>query len=220
MRLPRFLWVPFELGRPFGAPHEPDFQRRVLREALALVERHDGPVVLADFPDDAPTADADEVAWSCPISFAPVAVEEPELVAAARSEIAQLSPWAELAPPPAPNSGLAPGEMIDHLAAVVDAPGDEPDLERIRLIADDLRSWCLHAVAQQPGRASSHDRNTWFWRDTANGHLLGRLAAALIDHPNPRVRTYADRAIVPRDHWDQLVPDAVPNEPPQEDTDD
>ena len=28
MRLPRFLWVPFELGRPFGAPNEPDFQRR------------------------------------------------------------------------------------------------------------------------------------------------------------------------------------------------
>ena len=58
MQLPRFLWVPFELGRPFGAPHEPESQRRVLRDALALVERTDGPVVLADFPDDAPAGDA------------------------------------------------------------------------------------------------------------------------------------------------------------------
>ena len=48
MELPRFLWVPFELGRPFGAPHEPDFQRRVLRAALRLLERWDGPAILED----------------------------------------------------------------------------------------------------------------------------------------------------------------------------
>ena len=32
---PRALWVPFMLGRPFGAPNDPDFQRRVLRHLLA-----------------------------------------------------------------------------------------------------------------------------------------------------------------------------------------
>jgi len=31
--------VPFELGRPFGAPDEPDFQRRVLRDLLGLLAR-------------------------------------------------------------------------------------------------------------------------------------------------------------------------------------
>ena len=39
IRPPRALWVPFPLGRPFGAPHAPDFQRRVLRRALALLAR-------------------------------------------------------------------------------------------------------------------------------------------------------------------------------------
>ena len=29
MRPPRFLWVPFELGRPFGAPNDPAFQTKV-----------------------------------------------------------------------------------------------------------------------------------------------------------------------------------------------
>ena len=69
MQLPRFLWVPFELGRPFGAPNEPDFQRRVLRSALELLERDDGPVVLADFADDAPThapREEEEAGWACP----------------------------------------------------------------------------------------------------------------------------------------------------------
>ena len=43
MRPPRALWVPFELGRPFGAPNDADFQSEVLRAALALLERPDGP---------------------------------------------------------------------------------------------------------------------------------------------------------------------------------
>jgi hypothetical protein len=215
MRLPRFLWVPFELGRPFGAPHEPGFQRRVLHDALALIERTDGPTVLADFPDDAPGGD-DDTSWACPISFAPAAVEEPELIAAARAEIAQLAPWAELGTAPTTNSGLDIGEMVDQLVAV--AAGAEPDIEQIRLTADDLRTWYLHAVAQQPGRATSHDRNTWFWRETAAAHVLGQVAAALIAHEKPFVRMFADRGIVPRDHWDLLVPDPTPDSTP-EDTD-
>ena len=32
---PRALWVPFELGRPMGAPNDAAFQLRVLRAALA-----------------------------------------------------------------------------------------------------------------------------------------------------------------------------------------
>jgi hypothetical protein len=53
-RPPRALWVPFELGRPFGPPIDPVFQRRVLLTALRLLERTDGPVLLQDFPDDDP----------------------------------------------------------------------------------------------------------------------------------------------------------------------
>ena len=207
MQLPRFLWVPFELGRPFGAPHEPDFQRRVLHEALALVDRSDGPVVLADFPDDAPIS-ADEVVWACPISFAPPAAEEPELLASVRAEIGELAPWAELGSPPMPNTGQTLDQMVGHLHSIADDVPDL-DLERLRLTADDLRTWYLHAVTQQPGRATSHDRNTWFFRETAVAHLLGRVAAALLDHPSRRVRTFASRGIIPRDHWDLLVPTAT-----------
>ncbi|MCH7711818.1 MAG: hypothetical protein IH903_09315, partial [Proteobacteria bacterium] len=35
---PRALWVPFELGRPFGAPDDSGFQKRVLLGALELLE--------------------------------------------------------------------------------------------------------------------------------------------------------------------------------------
>ena len=34
---PRALWVPFELGRPFGPPNDPAFQRRVVLAALGML---------------------------------------------------------------------------------------------------------------------------------------------------------------------------------------
>lgn len=203
MRLPRFLWVPFELGRPFGAPHEPDFQRRVLQASLALLERDDGPVVLEDFPEDPPAATDDGTVWSCPVSFAALGHDETDVVHTTRQELGQLAPWAELAPPPAPNSGRSPGEIVDLLAAV--ARGQDVAVQDLRLAADDARTWYLHAAAQQPGRATSHDRNTWFWRDTSLAHLLGLVAARLVEHSEPTVRALAERALVPRDHFDTLV---------------
>ena len=73
---PRALWVPFELGRPFGTPGEAAFQRRVISAALALFERESGPV-LEDFPEDAPgEAPLDTEGWSCLVALgAPPAVD-------------------------------------------------------------------------------------------------------------------------------------------------
>ena len=65
-RPPRALWVPFELGRPFGPPGDPAFQKRVLLTALRLLERNDGPVLIEDFPDDDPRARPDP-AWRPPL---------------------------------------------------------------------------------------------------------------------------------------------------------
>ena len=36
---PRTLWVPFELGRPFGPPNDPAFQKRVVVSALRLLKQ-------------------------------------------------------------------------------------------------------------------------------------------------------------------------------------
>jgi len=40
------LMLPFMLGRPLGEPNDAMFQRRVLLQALRLLERDDGPVIL------------------------------------------------------------------------------------------------------------------------------------------------------------------------------
>ena len=68
---PRALWVPFELGRPFGPPNDPAFQKRVFLTALGMLVEDGGPVRIVDFPDDDPRAQPDP-AWQPP--FMPAAV--------------------------------------------------------------------------------------------------------------------------------------------------
>jgi hypothetical protein len=68
---PRALWVPFELGRPFGPPNDPAFQKRVILVALGMLVEDGGPVRIIDFPDDDPRARPDP-AWQPP--FMPAAV--------------------------------------------------------------------------------------------------------------------------------------------------
>lgn len=221
MQLPRFLWVPFELGRPFGAPNEPDFQRRVLRTALELLERADGPVVLADFPDDAPTVEPGEegeASWACPIAFHPPPEERPKLVSATLAEMERLAPWHALyverrgaAAPGA--SGLAREEIAKRLGEVADgseapdAPTGLPLHEWIRLGCEDLRTWYLEAARGQPGRGTPAELRNWFWRDTAAARLIGSVASALLERPDPLLRMLAGRALVPREYLPVLLPE-------------
>ena len=48
--VPRALAVPWPLGFPLGEPDDPDLQRAVLRQLLALPDRDDVPVAVAFDP--------------------------------------------------------------------------------------------------------------------------------------------------------------------------
>ncbi len=221
MQLPRFLWVPFELGRPFGAPNEPAFQRRVLRRALELLERSDGPVVLEDFPEDAPQthpSDEDAPPWSCPVTFSAPTEERSELVSATLDEMARLEPWHEIHIHARGGSGAAVSGLerrdivarLGDLAAGVQEPGGENDLplaEWVRLGCDDLRNWYVDAAQGQPGRASTSELRDWFWRQTAAARLIAAAARTMIDHPDPFAKILALRAMVPREYLDELAPE-------------
>jgi hypothetical protein len=224
MQLPRFLWVPFELGRPFGAPREPDFQRRVLRAALALLEREDGPVVLEDFPEDPPVAPEPEdgEVWSCPVSFRPTHESEPELVRETLAEISQLAPWHEIyvsrAGRAAPSaSGLPHAEVVRGLGALAegqDAPDlatDLPLVEWVRLGCDDVRTWYLEAARGRPGSVAATELNAWLWEQTAFARLIAKAAVALARSDDPGLQLFARRSMVPRAHMPSLMPGVEPS---------
>ena len=101
-RPPRALWVPFELGRPLGAPGDATFQSRVLRAVLTLLESSDGPVILEEYGEEAPAVIADEegVGWACPVNLPPLPVDLEAGAgyrAALLDEVQRLTPWYEVA---------------------------------------------------------------------------------------------------------------------------
>lgn len=212
MRPPRFLWVPFELGRPFGAPNDPAFQTKVLRALLALLERKDGPVILEDFPEDAPAPTEEEMAgWVCPINLPkPAAAEEPAMLEDVLREIDRLAPWYEFGREARGGrstfgvSGLAIEDAARFLHGFFDGlPANPvPDValgEALRLASEDLRSWYQEAATARPGSgATSRALADWFWGETAAGRMLLTLRPICAKSADPGVRTIAETQIVPR----------------------
>ena len=196
---PRALWVPFELGRPFGPPNDAGFQRDVLRAALALLTEPEGPV-LADYPHDAPTGTADDDApWACALPLPPESAPETEtesLRGRLLAEGALLRPWYDegLRRTGRTSVGVS-GLGADDLAAMVEpllalAAGAEPvappgtDLPEmpvaVRYLTDDLKAYYFEAAAAQPGpKPSSRDLGDWLFGGTVLGDVLYRARDVL-----------------------------------------
>lgn len=188
IRPPRALWVPFEMGRPFGPPDDAAFQTRVLTAALALLEADSGPI-LHDFPEDEPPSSGEQSGWACPINFSRPQAElagGAAVTAALNDEIAQFAPWYDEAFVARGRTTVgASGLEMEAVAALFGAMFDEPlppspnaDLplaDLIRLAAEDLKAYYTEAASAQPGAASSRQLSDWFWRATVAAETLRTL---------------------------------------------
>ena len=214
IRPPRALWVPFELGRPLGAPEDPDLQRRVLRMTLELLEISDGPVLLG-FPEEIGDA-ADSVGkapgvWACPVGFAPAVKEETDLeklVSEFKREAATLRPWYDLWLEkhgrsavgnfdPDAASALLGGFALGKLNQ---APAMDMSLAvAIRLAAQDLKAFYFEAAASLPGAdlPESAAFNRWFWNETAAGLVLRKVKERCVDEKDESLRMTGARLLIP-----------------------
>jgi len=171
----RALWVPFMLGRPFGAPNAAQFQGRVLRHLLSLFEKTAGPV-LEDFPEDAPDSSAAESGFACPVSFASASAAG-DLAAAFRDEVAQLAPWYDLARKRRGRTTVGVFGTVDDAVRHVEAYlGDQPAPRAVtgltagiavKRACDDIKAYYFEAAAAQPGNLAAKAIDQWFWNDTA-----------------------------------------------------
>jgi hypothetical protein len=205
---PRALWVPFELGRPFGPPNEAGFQKRVMLAALRLLERQSGPVVLEDFPDDDPRARPDP-AWRPPFTSASVAAEPAaSLAARLEAEIARLQDahrrWvAEHRRTTVGLSGMPIGDSARYVADWL--CGKAPTSPRegfsapltLRFAVDDVKAYCLEAAATGGAKPSSGQLGDWLWNETAAGAAIHALRLALQASEDERLRLIVSNFMVP-----------------------
>ncbi len=209
---PRALSVPFELGRPLGAPEDAAFQTRVIAAALALLERPSGPV-LEDYPEDAPAdvaaSEADK-GWACPVSFAQPKADAPTTFAARlQAEVAQMKPWHEAWKRRKGFSGVgAAGAEVEALADYLGQFADGADVsppvaaaqpaDGMKLAINDLMTFYQEAANAQPGTAGGIQQiSDWFWTETVAGETL--LAARKVSKTgdDKRVAFVLDRLALP-----------------------
>jgi len=212
MRPPRALVVPFELGRPFGAPNQPALQSEVLEATLDLLQQASSPPFVAEFDTaiEVPTSEEqDSEGWACPISLpAPeMALDPTEQLL---EEVRLLQPWYDRGRRDRGHSavgasGLEIREIVRWLATLagdVTMPSEDPGRDgnfalRLKLAVEDLKAFYLEAATAQPGPTSSKAAFDWFWKSTLAAELLRRLRDALSQDEDPLVRLYAGATLVP-----------------------
>jgi len=200
VRPPRALWVTFELGRPLGIPDDAPFQRRVVKAALDLLARTDGPVI-ADYPEHAPEI-TDFSGWSCPISLAPGATDS------LAAEIDRLATWharsvARLGRTTVGVSGLdmpAAGALVNRALE-----GELPDAQPLKQAIDDLRAYYLESASAFPDPGLPAMRKKWFWDETRLAQAILALQPKLAASADPQHRILANLTLIPATERHRLV---------------
>ena len=192
IRPPRALWVTFELGRPLGIPDNPAFQRRVVRAALDLIERTDGPLI-ADYPEHV-DEEADFTGWACPINLAPSATDT------LAAEIDRLAVWYDRAVAAHGRttvgvSGLdmpAAGKLVAAALA-----GPLPAAQTLKQAIDDLKAYYLEAASAFPDRGSSRTRKAWLWDETILAKSLLALQPKLAASTDAQHKILGNLTMIP-----------------------
>jgi hypothetical protein len=205
-RPPRALWTAAAMGRPVGEPGDPAFQTRVLRAALGLLQRTDGPVILEDFPEDPPGL-TDTPGWTAPSTHAAVLTSPAEWQAAFAAELTALMPLWQAAQgrfgrtsvglatqPPASWPAFAAEVLAGGLPLV---PALQTTALAVRFLCDDVKALYGEAAQAAGPPPSANQVDTWFWRQTVAGELLRALRTVAMASDNNALKTVGGRFFVP-----------------------
>jgi hypothetical protein len=207
---PRTLWVPFELGRPLGAPKDAKFQIGVITAALRLLTAAPGPVILEDFPDDDPTS-VDLPGWQPPfdLTAGEVDVSDPTtLTNALRQEVLAIAPFHERSYRANRRttmglSGLSVEDCAGYMAAyVAGPPSASPNpavspVQALRWAIDDVKAYYFEAMSADGGIASSRQMQTWFWDRTLASRAIIALRKILLGSEDKQSQAIGRMNLVP-----------------------
>ena len=169
---PRALWVPFELGRPFGAPADNPLQIRVLKAAFNLLDEVGPGPILEDYTEEAPYKDG-EPGWTFGGDVASDGVQQEA------NRI--LTHWEQVRS----RSGrtttgisrlslLEAVDFIDRYFSENPAPNPKgmARVSRARFAVDDIKAYYLEAAMVGGGHPSSLQLRDWFWETTLAGRMI------------------------------------------------
>lgn len=213
---PRSLWVSFDLGRPLGVPDDPAFQKRVLTALLKLLETPDdkGPVVIEDYPEDAPEVEDVVSVLSCPVYYGNMNEAAPEgsdpTHTAFLREIKAMRPWYDMALAKRERTTVGVSRIdLDNIGDFIYAfvRGETPENPRrdvdlstsLKAAVEDIRAYYFEGITSQPGRENTPNQAllNWFWEETVAGKVLLELRKVCMRSPDEAMQMVSERFIVP-----------------------
>ena len=199
---PRALWVSFPLGRPLGKPGDAAFQLDVIRAALELLDRPQGPV-LEDYPHDVPTLATDSLA-ACPVSFPRADNDDNSWRNRLAQEVDHLKPWYELSRRRRNGRTLVGvgeqslDDMVAALAEVLDEGTLPTDVVWLKRAVEDIKAFYLEAMTAQPGDYDVSALQAQFWRDSSFAAAVMILYQNYQNSDDDRLKLIA-RILAPRE---------------------
>ena len=207
-RPPRALMTPFQLGRPVGEPGDVTHQLQVLRRALQLLDRPDGPVILDPIDED-PPGWFDQPGWQPAVAvpaWGPLHTAA-EWAGALQAELGPvMAAWQDFKARHGRSTvGLAgqpPQAWPSFAASFLDGarpsvpPHASPALA-LRFLADDLKALYGEAAQADGSRPAARQIDAWFWRHTVAGQLLLALRSQALDSEDKAFKTVGSRFLVP-----------------------
>ena len=196
MRPPRALWVPFEMGRPFGTPNDAGLQQLVLKAALALLDQPGPEPILEDFCEEASNLD-DDANWHFPD-----VLDSENVVAETRSA---LFAWREaqkrFGKTTVGISGFTPEAAVEYIERyLTDDPQPNPKgmakVSRARFAIDDIKAFYFEAAASV-GNPSSLQINDWFWNNTLAGKMILEFQEAIRESDDKNLRLIESSLVPP-----------------------
>ena len=195
MSPPRALWVPFELGRPFGAPGDTGLQTRVLRAALALFDQPGSDPVLEDFPGEMADPQGEDD-WIFPGELNQASLLD---------EVASILPLWEQAIRHRDRttvgiSGLSPQLAAEYVERYfshepMPNPGGMAAISRARFAVDDIKAFYLESATAHGGYPSSYRLQEWFWERTLAGFMIREFQQRVLSSEDRNVRGIADSLV-------------------------
>lgn len=212
---PRALWLDFPMGRPMGKPNDPDYQKKVIREAFSLLECESGPQ-LADFSESIAVKDG-RMGYALPVElvFSKSDVGDVEaLLAEVKAEISELTADYIMARVSRGRSTVGASEigiedLADYIATFV--KGDKPSSPRkgvppiplLKLVVEDLTAFYTEARTYRDKIDDIELLGKWFWEETKAGELILWLEAVSLESEDRVLRQIVDMSLITPRFWSE-----------------
>ena len=212
---PRALWLDFPMGRPLGKPRDPDYQKKIIREAFRLFDHKSGPQ-LEDFSETIPVQNG-RMGYALPVELVMTKEDIGDvdaLVAEIQEEIAGLASDYKSAHTTRGRttvgaSEVALADMAPYIATFV--KGDKPSSPRkgvppiplLKLVVEDLNAYYTEARTYRDGLDDIEELGKWFWEETKAGKLILWLEAVSLESEDRVLRQIVDMSLITPRFWSE-----------------